>query len=109
LSEARRNGRIAEGHKRLTWPLNTLSFALIGLAALLAPGFNRRGPWPRVLTAIGGVVAVQALVMALGSLTEQHLALIPLLYVAAIAPSVICLAAIIGVWPRRRTVAAAPA
>ena len=109
LSEARRNGRIAEGHKRLTWPLNTLSFALIGLAALLAPGFNRRGPWPRVLTAIGGVVAVQALVMALGSLTEQHLALIPLLYVAAIAPSVIGLAAIIGVWPRRRTVAAAPA
>ena len=35
LSEARRNGRIAEGHKRLIWPLNALVFALIGLAALL--------------------------------------------------------------------------
>ena len=111
LSEARRHGRIAEGHKRLTWPLSTLSFALIGLAALLAPGFSRRGPWPRLLTAIGGVVVVQALIMALGSLAEQHLALIPLLYVAAIAPSVICLAVILGLRPRRqhRALVAAPA
>jgi lipopolysaccharide export system permease protein len=91
--------------------LNTLSFALIGLAALLAPGFNRRGPWPRLLAAIAGVVVVQALIMALGSLTEQHLALIPLLYVAAIAPSVICLAVLVGVRPRRprRAIVAAPA
>jgi lipopolysaccharide export system permease protein len=111
LSEARRHGRIAEGHKRLTWPLNTLSFALIGLAALLAPGFSRHGPWPRLLAAIGGVVVVQALIMALGSLAEQRLALIPLLYVAAIAPIVVCLALIAGVRPRRprRAIVAAPA
>jgi hypothetical protein len=57
------------------------------------------------------VVVVQALIMALGSLAEQHLALIPLLYVAAIAPSVICLAVILGLRPRRqpRALVAAPA
>lgn len=110
LSPGRRNGRIAEGHKRLTWPLNTVAFALIGLAALLAPGFDRRGPWPRLLMAIVAVVALQALTMVIGSVVEQHLALLPLLYVTSIGPSVICLALITGYRPRRRReLIAAPA
>jgi lipopolysaccharide export system permease protein len=110
LSEARRNGRIAEGHKRLTWPLNPLVFALIGLAALLAPGFDRRGPWPSLIVATVGVVIVQALTMAIGSVAEQHLALIPLLYGVTIAPAVLCLLVIVG-RPRRRprALVAAPA
>jgi lipopolysaccharide export system permease protein len=103
LSEARRNGRIAEGHKRLNWPLHALVFALIGLAALLSRGFDRQGPWQSLLIATAGVVLVEALNMALGSLAEQHLALIPLLYVATIAPGLACLAVIIGYRPRRRT------
>ena len=102
LSEARRNGRIAEAHKRLTWPLNALVFPLIGLAALLSRDFDRRGPWQSLLIATGGVIVVQALGMAIGSLAEQHLALIPLLYVATIAPAVVCLAVIIGPRQRRR-------
>ena len=111
LSEERRNGRIAEGHKRLTWPLHALVFALIGLAALLSRGFDRQGPWQSLLIASAGVVLVQALNMALGSLAERHLALIPLLYVATIAPGRACLAVIIGYRPRYRThePAAAPA
>ena len=111
LSEERRNGRIAEGHKRLTWPLHALVFALIGLAALLSRGFDRQGPWQSLLIASAGVVLVQALNMALGSLAERHLALIPLLYVATIAPGLACLAVIIGYRPRHRThePAAAPA
>jgi lipopolysaccharide export system permease protein len=103
LSEARRNGRIAEGHKRLTWPLNALVFALIGLAALLSRDFDRRGPWLSLLIATGGVVLIQALIMAIGSLAEQHLALIPLLYAATVAPGVIGLAVILGDRQRRRT------
>lgn len=102
LSEARRNGRIAEGHKRLTWPLNALVFALIGLAALLSRDFDRRGPWQSLLIATVGVVLVQALTMAIGSLMERHLALIPLLYAATIAPGVIGLAVIVGHRRRRR-------
>jgi len=102
LSEERRNGRIAEGHKRLTWPLNALVFALIGLAALLSRSFDRRGPWQSLLIATVGVIFVQALNMAIGSLAERHLALIPLLYVTTIAPGVVSLAVIIGYRPRRR-------
>jgi lipopolysaccharide export system permease protein len=103
LSEARRNGRIAEGHKRLTWPLNALGFALIALAALLSRGFDRHGPWQSLLIATVGVVFVQALNMAIGSLAEQHLTLIPLLYATSIAPVLVGLAIIIGYRPRRRT------
>jgi lipopolysaccharide export system permease protein len=107
LSEPRRMGRIAEGHKRLTWPLNALAFALIGLAALLSKGFDRRGPWPSLLIATIGVVLDQALTMAIGSLAEKNLALIPLLYAATIGPALVCLAVVAGGWPRRRTRATA--
>jgi lipopolysaccharide export system permease protein len=102
LSKARRMRRIAEGHKRLTWPLNTLAFALIALAALLARDFNRRGPGPSLLLATVGVVLDEALGMAIGSLAEKNLALIPVLYVVTIAPVLLCLALIAGYWPRRR-------
>jgi lipopolysaccharide export system permease protein len=102
LSKARRMGRIAEGHKRLTWPLSPLVFALIGLAALLAPGFNRRGPWPSLLIATCGVVLDQAVTMAVGSLAERNLALIPLLYAVVIVPALVCLALIASDRPRRR-------
>jgi lipopolysaccharide export system permease protein len=105
LSEPRRMGRIAEGHKRLTMPLNALVFAVIGLAALLARGFDRRGVWPSLLIATIGVVLDQAVTMAVGSLAEHNLALIPLLYAVTIAPVPLCLAVIAG-WPRRRTRAA---
>ncbi len=103
LSKARRMGRIAEGHKRLTWPLNPLVFALIALAALLARGFDRRGPWPSLLIATIGVVLDQALSMAIGSLAERNLALIPLLYAVTIVPALVCLAVIAVYRPRRRT------
>jgi lipopolysaccharide export system permease protein len=103
LSEERRNGRIAEAHKRLTWPLNALVFALIGLAALLSRDFDRRGPWQSLLIATAGVVLVQALIIAIGSMAERHLALIPLLYAATIGPGAICLAVIVRHRRRRWT------
>src|SRR3546814_15404809 len=43
---------IAEGHQRLVAPLYTVVFALIGVAALLAGEFNRRGQAKRVLVAV---------------------------------------------------------
>jgi lipopolysaccharide export system permease protein len=109
LSEARRMGRIAEGHKRLTWPLNALVFPLIGLAALLARDFDRRGVWPSLLIATVVVVLDEALSMAIGGLVETNLALIPLLYAATIVPGVVSLAVIAGWPPRGRTRAAVAA
>ncbi|MDH3661065.1 MAG: LptF/LptG family permease, partial [Alphaproteobacteria bacterium] len=35
LSEDQRRERLVEGHKRLTWPLNALVFALVGITVLL--------------------------------------------------------------------------
>jgi lipopolysaccharide export system permease protein len=102
LSRSRRWGRIAEGHKRLTWPLNALVFAMIALAALLGRGFDRRGLWPGLMIATIGVVLVQVASIAVGSLVAQHLALVPLLYVVTIAPAVLCLLVIVGYRPRRR-------
>lgn len=99
LNQARRQGRIAEAHKRLTWPLHALVFALIGLCALLARGFDRRGPWRSLLIAAIGVVAVQGLTMTIGSLAATHGAMIPVLYVATIAPALACFLLIVG---RRR-------
>lgn len=90
LSGAQRRQLIAEGHKRLTGPLNALVFALIGLAALLGPRFDRRGPWPAVLLAIIGILAVQLMVMAAGTLAARSLALVPLLYAATLLPALGC-------------------
>jgi lipopolysaccharide export LptBFGC system permease protein LptF len=101
LSEARRKGRIAEGHKRLTWPLNSLVFALIGLAALLGRSFDRRRLWPSLLIATVGVVLAQAVSMAIGSLVAEYLALIPVLYIVTVTPAVVCLVIIISHRPRR--------
>ena len=103
LSNMRRIERIAEGHKRLIWPLNALVFPLIGLAALLARDFDRRGVWPSLLIATVAVVLSEALSMALGGLVEKNLELLPLLYAATILPALVCLAVIAGWRPRGRT------
>ena len=102
LSEARRMGRIAEGHKRLTWPLNALVFALIGTGgaahAQLRPARGVAESADRDHRRRPG----QAVSMAIGSLVETNLALVPLLYAATIAPAVVCLAVIVGFPTRRR-------
>lgn len=108
LSEGARRELIAEGHRRLIWPLNALVYPLIGLAALLSPGFDRRGPWRRTATAVVIAIVVQALSMASINLAARSLSMIPLMYLATLAPAVICLLILAGWWPRRTT-AAAPA
>ena len=97
---------VAEGHQRLTWPLNALVFALIGIAALLPRSHTRRGPWPAVLAAVAAALAVQALSLAAGGLAARSLVLLPLLYVVPLAPAAVCLALIAG---RRRPGALAAA
>ncbi len=58
---------------------------------------------PEQVDDAAGVVVVQGLNIAIGSLAERHLALIPLLYAATIGPGVIALAVIVGHRRRRRT------
>ncbi|MDX1541867.1 MAG: LptF/LptG family permease, partial [Geminicoccaceae bacterium] len=99
VGEDTRREYVVEAHERLTWPLNALVFALIGLAALLAEGFNRRGQWKRTVGAIVAVTTVQALSMAASSLAEDSLGLVPLLYVVPLAPAAVALLMIrAGFW-----------
>jgi len=91
ISESGRREMIAEGHKRLTWPLNTLVFALVGLAALLSHRFDRQGPRRRTLIAVILVIALQALNMAAANLAARSLSMVPLLYVFAMAPGLAAL------------------
>lgn len=101
LSPAERREYVVEAHKRLTWPLNALVFALIGLAALLAEGFNRRGQWKRTVSAVVIVTLVQALSMAASSFAEDSLRLVPLLYVVPLLPAGVALIMIrAGFWIR---------
>ncbi|MFQ5784368.1 MAG: LPS export ABC transporter permease LptF [Alphaproteobacteria bacterium] len=84
---AYRGKLLAEGHQRLITPLYNIVFALIGLAAMLAGEFNRRGRVRRML--IGGSAAIlfQGVTLALGNAIVKLPLLTPVVYanVAAVA------------------------
>jgi len=100
--EAYRRELVAEGHKRLTWPLNSLTYALIALAALLAQPFDRRGPWRRTLAAVALTIGVQAASMASGSLAERFPGTLPVMYLVLLLPAAVALAVLAGWQPLRR-------
>ncbi|MGI9503122.1 MAG: LPS export ABC transporter permease LptF [Geminicoccaceae bacterium] len=91
LSEDQRRERLAEGHKRLTWPLNAFVFALVGMTILLTRKHDRQGPWRGMLLAVIIVVLVQALSTAAASIVERTPYLAPLLYLVPILPITVCL------------------
>lgn len=90
LSHEQRQKLIAEGHKRVTWPLNALVFALIGMTVMLIRRHDRRGPWQGMSVAVLSVVTVQALSTASSSLALREPALMPLLYIVPSLPIVLC-------------------
>ncbi|MFQ5958364.1 MAG: LPS export ABC transporter permease LptF [Alphaproteobacteria bacterium] len=69
-----------EGHQRLVAPLYTMVFTLIGLAAMLAGEFNRRGRLRRMLFGTGAAIVFQALALALANLIVKLPWLSPALY-----------------------------
>ena len=75
-----------ELHQRFSSPIYNLGFVLIALACLLGFGFDRRGQVPAILTAIGLMVAAQALALGVANLATANLAFVPLLYLAAAFP-----------------------
>jgi lipopolysaccharide export system permease protein len=96
------NELIAEGHRRLQFPLYTLAFAGIGLATILAGEFSRRGQAKRIGIGVGLTAGLQAGQLALVDLTIGNLALAPVGYLVALvaifAPFYVLLR-----HPRRRT------
>ncbi len=81
---------MAELHQRLANPLLVLSFTLIGLAAILAGEFNRRGLTQRVLAAIVAIVITQATFMSMSGMISHRIWMAFILYIVAIAPMMAC-------------------
>jgi lipopolysaccharide export system permease protein len=93
----------AEGHGRLASPLTAFSFALVGLAAALGSGFRRHGGGLTALLAIGSVVTLLAIGLAVGNLAARDNRFIPLIWLHAVGPAVIAAWVLSGApgWPRR--------
>ena len=80
---------IAEGHRRITAPLYILTYALVGLLALLVGDFNRRGQTIRILAAISVIALLQLAGLSLFNLSRNTLALVPLTYALPILVSTV--------------------
>jgi lipopolysaccharide export system permease protein len=81
---------IAEGHKRLAGPLTGVSFALVALFSVLSGAFHRHGNVVRPLAAVGAVVALLATGLAIGNLAARDNVLLPLVWVHATVPGLVC-------------------
>jgi len=79
-----------EAHRRLSAPLTAMSFALVALLSVLTGAFQRYGNVLRPLAAVLGVVALLALGLAIANLASRHTELIPLIWLHAILPGVVC-------------------
>ncbi|MGH7069321.1 MAG: LPS export ABC transporter permease LptF [Acetobacteraceae bacterium] len=78
-----------EAYRRLSSPFTALSFALIGLYAVLAGGFRRHGGLIRPLAAVGAVTLLLAAGLAIADSAARHPALMPLIWVHAMLPGAI--------------------
>jgi lipopolysaccharide export system permease protein len=107
---ARDVGKLAvEAHRRLTQPLTVLSFTLAALVSVLTGAFSRHGSIWRPAAAVGALVALLALGLAVASLATRDMALIPLIWAEAILPGVVCAWALFRPPPRAQAVLSAAA
>ncbi|HEX2940276.1 MAG TPA: LPS export ABC transporter permease LptF [Rhodopila sp.] len=81
---------LAEGYKRLTAPLTTLSYAMVALLSALGGQFRRHGGLLRPMVTVGVMVGLLALGLSFGTLAARDNKLIFLLWVHAIVPGLIC-------------------
>jgi lipopolysaccharide export system permease protein len=87
---------VAEGHKRLSSPLTTLSYAMVGLFSALGGMFRRHGGVARPLITVGFMVGLLALGLAFGTLGARDNSLLFLMWVHATVPGLICAWLLLG-------------
>jgi lipopolysaccharide export system permease protein len=80
----------AEAHRRLAAPFTALSFTLIALVSVLTGTFRRHGGLIRPAIAIAAVVGLLALGLALLNIAARTPILMPLIWLHAILPGVVC-------------------
>lgn len=92
---------MAELHQRFAIPFLVMSYMMIGLAAILAGEFNRRGLGRRVLAAIIAIIVTQATFMSMSGMVAHHIWLAFMLYLVALAPAFACFSLLnASVWRR---------
>ena len=80
---------LVEAHRRISAPLTAASFAMVALLSVLAGSFRRHGNVLRPLIAILTVVGLLATGLAIANLAARQTALIPLIWIHAIAPGIV--------------------
>ncbi len=80
---------IAEAHRRIVTPWNSLAFAMIAISAILLGPFKRRGHALRITTGVVLMVLFQSLSLTLTNLAKNNLVLLPLLYLNTIIPIIV--------------------
>jgi lipopolysaccharide export system permease protein len=81
---------IAEGHKRLSNPLTAMSYAFVALLSVLSGAFRRHGGYVRPLVAVGAMVLMLALGLAFENLAARNNAMLPLVWIQAVTPGIVC-------------------
>lgn len=75
-----------EAHQRIVNPMTHITFVMVALASLLTGPFNRRGQAVRIVIAVVIMILLEAASLGGASAAIRHLALIPFLYLFALAP-----------------------
>lgn len=79
----------AEGHKRLTMPLTTLSYTLVALYASLTGTFRRHGGLLRPLLTVLTVVGLLGAGLGISNIAARDNTFVPLMWVHAVGPGLI--------------------
>ncbi|HTW27477.1 MAG TPA: LPS export ABC transporter permease LptF [Acetobacteraceae bacterium] len=97
ISNPRDRGKfIVEAYRRLSVPLTAASFAMVALVSVLMGSFRRHGGIARPIVAIGVVVGLLALGLAIQNIAARSPSLVPLMWVHALLPGIVCAWALFG-------------
>ena len=90
MPERDRPKLLIEAHRRLSGPFSAAGFTLVALVAVLMGGFRRYGNFLRPLLAVAVVVALLAGGLTVANLAQRDPALLPLVWVVALGPGLLC-------------------
>jgi lipopolysaccharide export system permease protein len=89
LTPAEQAKWLVEGQRRLTSPIATIGYTLIGLLATLSGVFRRHGGLVRPIGAVVVVTLLVALGLGINNLAARSLSLLPLIWVTVLLPGLI--------------------
>lgn len=87
---------VVEAHERLSWPLLSLALPLIAATCILRFRWAREQGWPVSVAASGLAMAVVVFALMASSAAKANLAMLPLLYAAALVPTMACLVLLVS-------------